>query len=97
MNASTARGRRSARAGLVTAVLLMVVAGLVPAGAVPAGAAAESKIEDSALPGRIVTAWGPSIHGRMRVPAGLSGVTAVVAGRRRSLALRSNGKVTSYE
>ena len=53
MSASTvlARDRGSARAGLVAAALLVVVAGLMPAGAVPAGAAAESKTGDPAPPG----------------------------------------------
>jgi sugar lactone lactonase YvrE len=98
MSASTlrARGRRSARAGLVAAVLLVVVVGLVPAGAVPAGAAAESKIGDSALPGRVVTAWGSNYHGQLRVPTGLRGATAIDAGSHFNLALRSDGTVAAW-
>ena len=98
MSASTARARagRFPRAGLVASVLLVAVLGLVPIGAVRAGAAAESRTGDSAAPGRVVTAWGPNAYGESRVPAGLSEVTAVAAGERHSLALRSNGTVVTW-
>ena len=97
MSASTlrARGRRSARAGLVTAVLLVV--GLVPAGAARAGAAAvDPGAGDSAPPGRVVTAWGSNQFAQSRVPAGLRGATAVAAGSSHSLARRSDGTVVAW-
>ena len=96
MNASTDRGRRSARAGLVTAVLLVVAVGLVPAGAVRPGAAAELGTGDSAPPGRIVTAWGSNNNGQTQVPTGLRGVTAIAAGAYFNLALRSDGTVAAW-
>ena len=98
MSASTvrARDRRPARAGLVSAMLLMVVVGLVPAGAERAGAAVAPRTGDSVPPGRVVTAWGSNEFAQSRVPAGLRGVTAVAAGGVHSLALRSDGTVAAW-
>ena len=81
MSASTARarGRRSVRAGLVSAVLLVVVVGLVPVGGMRA-AAVDPGAGDSVSSGRVVTAWGPNTYRPSQVPAGLRGVIAVAAG-----------------
>jgi sugar lactone lactonase YvrE len=76
-------------------VLLAVVVGLVPVGPVRA-AAVDPGARDSASSGRVVTAWGPNAYGESRVPAGLRGVTAVAAGERHSLALRSDGTVAAW-
>ena len=43
-----------------------------------------------------VTAWGDDGSGQCRVPAGLSGVSAVAAGGYHSVALRSDGTVTCW-
>ena len=43
-----------------------------------------------------VVAWGSDYFGQARVPAGLTGVTAIAAGGSHSLALRADGTVVAW-
>jgi alpha-tubulin suppressor-like RCC1 family protein len=46
--------------------------------------------------GKRVTAWGDNLYGQTRLPAGLSNVVAVAAGRIHGLALKADGNVIGW-
>jgi sugar lactone lactonase YvrE len=84
----------------VVAVLLVFAVGLGTVGTAPAGAAivsaAEPGVGSPAPATSLVTAWGSNESGQSRIPAGLSGATAVSGGWGHSLALRADGTVAAW-
>jgi hypothetical protein len=99
--ASSASGSRGYRHGAMSRGPLGRLLALAPAAlllsglfTVWAGPLAKSVAAASLAPGRVV-AWGRNAEGGT-VPAGLSGVVAIAAGQRHSLALKSDGTVVAW-
>ena len=72
---------RASNLRLVLGLLLATASAVLPASAAPSGT---------------VVAWGLNDDGQTSVPVGLSGVTAIAAGRFHTVALKNDGTVVAW-
>ena len=56
----------------------------------------EATITKTLTQGGTVVAWGKNDHGQTQVPAGLTGVVAIAAGRWHTVALKADGTVVAW-